>query len=99
MPGVSILGARLWRELVSNPPEIAARRLHFDDVGAEVRQDHRGAGACDEARKIYHFQSRENVVACHGYPFQIAVCGGRFTDLVTPAYVSLGGHRALPSGL
>src|SRR6267378_3996047 len=54
MPGVSILGDRLWRELVPNPPEIAARRLHFDDVGAEVRQDHRGAGACDEARKIYH---------------------------------------------
>src|SRR3984885_12513494 len=75
VPGVGILRDRLRWKVVGVPPQLAVRRLHLDDVGAEIRQDHRSAGAGDEAREIDHFQSRENIVACHSCPFQITVRG------------------------
>src|SRR5271155_3246949 len=65
VPGIRILRLRLRWNLVSYPPEVAGRGLDFDDVGAEVGQDHRSAWARDETREIHHFQSGENVVACH----------------------------------
>ena len=65
MPGIGILRQRLRRDLMPVSPEIAARRLHLDHVGAEVGQDHGGAGTGDEAREVHHLQSGKNVVACH----------------------------------
>src|SRR4029077_12695821 len=65
MPGIGIFRLRLRRGLVANPPEVAARRLPLYDVGAEVGQDHRGAGTRDETCEVHHLQSGENVVACH----------------------------------
>ena len=38
-------------------PEVAGRRLHFDDVGAKVRQDDGGAGTCDEAREVDYLET------------------------------------------
>src|SRR6266567_7825689 len=67
MPGIGILRLRLRRDLVPMSPEVAARRLHLDDVGAEVGQDYGGTGARDEAGQVHHLQSRENIVVCHGF--------------------------------
>src|SRR5215467_15498918 len=64
MPRISILRLRLRRKFVCMSPEIAVRRFHFDDVGAEVRQDHGGAWSRNEAREVHHFESGKNVVAC-----------------------------------
>src|ERR1700751_3581109 len=99
MPGVGILRYRLRGQVVRVPPQLAVRRLHLDDVGAEVRQNHRGARACDEAGQIYHLQSRENIVICHGCSFLIVVCvpllhrprnfGARFSRKVeVPSFLS-----------
>ncbi len=66
MPGIGILRLRLRGNLVPVSPQIAVRRLHLDHVGAEIGQDHGGAGTRDEARKIHYFQSGEDVVGCHG---------------------------------
>src|SRR5215471_6058092 len=65
MPRISILRLRLRRKFVGMSPEIAVRRLHFDDVSTEVREDHGGAGRRNEAREVNHFESGKNVVACH----------------------------------
>src|SRR5438132_12581113 len=43
-----LLCLRLRRYLIPNPPHVAIRRLHFDDVGAKVGQDHCGARASYE---------------------------------------------------
>jgi hypothetical protein len=72
---------------------------HLDDVSAEIRQDHRSAGTGDEAREIHHFQSGEYIVVCHSRPFQIAVCGNRFTDRGTAVNVSRGRRWCPPSCL
>src|SRR5580692_8589007 len=56
VPRIGILRLRLWRDLMPNSPEIAGRRLHFDDIGAEIRQDHGSAWTRDEARKVHHLQ-------------------------------------------
>src|SRR6185295_6907706 len=64
-PLIGILGVRLVRELIAYSPEVAGRRLHFDDVGAEIGQDRRRAGSGDEARKVHDFQPGEDVVICH----------------------------------
>jgi catalase len=50
VPGIGVFRNRLRRQLVGVPPQFAARRLHLDDIRAEVRQDHRRAGTGDEAR-------------------------------------------------
>src|SRR6202035_5800717 len=39
MPGVRVLRDRLWWQVVRMSPQLAARRLHLDDVGAEVGQN------------------------------------------------------------
>src|SRR5258708_7297865 len=65
VPGIGVLRLRLRRDLVPMPPEVAARRLHFDDLGAKVRQDHRGAGTRDETREIHHLEPGKDVVTCH----------------------------------
>ena len=65
MPGIVVGGARLRRNLVRDPPRIAARRLDLDHVGAEVGQDHRRARTRDEARQVDHLESREDVVTRH----------------------------------
>jgi hypothetical protein len=39
-------------------PEIAVRGLDFDDVGAEVGQDHGGPGSRDEARQVHHLPEK-----------------------------------------
>ncbi len=87
VPGVGILRDRLWWHVVRVPPQLAARWLNFDDVSAEVRQDHRGAGARDEARQIHHLQSRKNVVVRH-------VC---LLSVEVRARLKHGGHRRLVS--
>src|SRR5438128_6307866 len=48
MPHVGILGLRLRRNLVPDPPQFAFRWLDFDHVSAEVGQDYGGAGTGDE---------------------------------------------------
>src|SRR5207244_11065823 len=49
MPYVGILGLRLRRNLVPDPPQFAFRWLDFDYVGTEVGQNHRRSGTSDEA--------------------------------------------------
>src|SRR5919204_6454157 len=44
------------------PPQIAGWSFHFDDVRAEVRENHRGAWPGDEAREVYHLQTGEDLV-------------------------------------
>ena len=65
VPGISVAGLRLRRDLVPYSPQVAIRRLHFDDVGAEVGQDHGGTGTGDETGQVYDFQSGEYIVVCH----------------------------------
>src|SRR6516164_10413928 len=65
MPLIGLIRRRLRRYLVRMSPGVAARRLHFDDVGAEIRQDDGGAGRRDEAREVHHLESGKNVVAGH----------------------------------
>ena len=62
---IGLVGMRLRRDLVTYPPRVACGRLHFDDVGAKVGQDHRGAGTGDEACQFHDFQPGENIVGCH----------------------------------
>src|SRR2546430_2593264 len=63
MPHVRVLGQRLRRNLVPDPPQLALRRFDFDYVRAEVGQNDRGAGTSDETRKIDNFKSRKDVVS------------------------------------
>src|SRR5439155_7800969 len=63
MPHVRVLGQRLGRNLVPDPPQLALRRFDFDYVRAEVGQDYGGAGTSDETRKIDNFKSRKDVVS------------------------------------
>src|SRR5258708_35270056 len=65
VPGVSILGDRLRGEVVRNAPQVAARWLHLDDVGAEVGQNHGGARTRDEAREVRYLKPRKNIVVWH----------------------------------
>src|SRR5262245_4447014 len=65
MPLIGVICRRLRRDLVPISPGVAARRLDLDDVGAEVGQDHRGAGRRNEAREVNYLQSGKNVVTCH----------------------------------
>src|SRR5215471_21269374 len=65
MPLIGLICHRLRRYLVRMSPGVTARRLHFDDVGAEIRQDDGGAGRRNEAREVHHLESRKNVVAWH----------------------------------
>src|SRR4051812_21732798 len=44
------------------PPQISGWGLDFDDVRAEVGQNHRGAWPGDEARKVHHLQTGEDLV-------------------------------------
>ena len=83
VPGVGILGDRLRRHLVGMPPKLAARRLHLDDVGAEVGKNHRSARACDKAREIHHLESGKDVVVRH-------VC---LLSVEVRARLKHGGHR------
>src|SRR5271155_2597708 len=55
VPWIGIFGDRLWRQLVRMSPQFAARRLHFDDVGTEVGQDHRGLGPAMKLAKSTTF--------------------------------------------
>src|SRR6202008_1958336 len=48
-------------------PGVAVRRLDLDHVGAEIRQDHRRAGAGDEARHVDDLQAGKDVVFGHGW--------------------------------
>ena len=68
VPGIGVLRLRLRRDLVPHSPAVAGGRLHFDDIGAKVGQDHRGAGARDETCQVHDFQSGEDIVAAHGLP-------------------------------
>src|SRR5580704_6231075 len=68
VPGIGILRRRLRRNLVPYPPEVAGRRLDFDDVSAEVGQDHSGAWASDETREVHDLQAGEDIVVWHGFP-------------------------------
>ena len=52
VPGIVILGARLRRDLVSNPPQIARGRFDLDHISAKVGQDDRCTRTRDEAREI-----------------------------------------------
>ncbi len=65
VPGIGIIRLRLRRNLVPYPPEVAGRRLDFDDVGAEVGQDDSGAWTRDEAREVHDLQAGEDIVAIH----------------------------------
>ena len=56
VPGVGLFRKRR-RDLLPVPPELAAWRLHFDHVSAEVGQDDGGAGTSDEAREVHHLQT------------------------------------------
>jgi hypothetical protein len=49
MPLVSVICQRLRRDLMRKSPGVAVRRLHLDDVGTEVGQDHGSAGTRNEA--------------------------------------------------
>src|SRR5260370_15847987 len=62
---IGVLGLRLWRKLIRVSPQIAGGWLHFDHVGAEVRQDHGGAWTRDEAREVHHLEPREDIFRCH----------------------------------
>ena len=64
MPLISVFGERLRGEPVRHPPQLAHGWFDFDDIGAEVRQNHGCARTGDEARKIDNLHSREDVVAC-----------------------------------
>src|SRR6516164_1824861 len=65
MPLIGFICRRLRRDLVRMSPGVAARRFHFDDVGAEIRQDDGCAGRRDEAREVHDLEFGKNVVACH----------------------------------
>src|SRR5215471_5032976 len=60
MPLVSVICQRLRWDLVRKSPGVAVRRLHFDDVSAEIGQDHGGAGSCNEACEVHDFESEKN---------------------------------------
>ena len=55
--GIGILRKRLRRDVLPVPPELAAWRLYFDHVSAEVGQDDGGARTSDEAREVHHLQT------------------------------------------
>src|ERR1051325_11895404 len=46
---IRLLGLGLWRNVISKSPWIAGRRLYFDDVSAEVRENHSGRRGGDKA--------------------------------------------------
>src|SRR6266542_2586439 len=83
MPLIRILRIRLRRDLVRMSPVVTGRGLYFDHVGTKIRQDYSGAGASDEARQVYYFQSRKNIFSRHCLSLMSvppAVAGG--TDLI-----------------
>jgi hypothetical protein len=74
------------------PPEIAGRRLHLDDVGAEIGQDYGSAGTGDEAREVNDLQSGKDIVARHGYSFILAAegaCEGVSISIAKAMFTSL----------
>src|SRR5258708_30306330 len=73
VPGVGILGDRLRRQVVRNSPQVAVRRLHFDDVGTEVGQNHSSAWARYKAREIPHLEAGETIVVGHVYLLSVEV--------------------------
>src|SRR6266446_1834308 len=65
MPRIIVFCAWLRRDLVTDSPGIACGWLHFDHLSAKVGQDHCGARTCNEARQVYYFQSRKNILSRH----------------------------------
>src|SRR6266508_6369018 len=65
MPLIRVLRIRLRRDLVRMSPVVTGRGLYFDHVGTKIRQDYSGAGASDEARQVYYFQSGKNILSRH----------------------------------
>src|SRR6266542_6389712 len=72
MPLIRILRIRLRRDLVRMSPVVTGRGLHFDHVGAKIGQDYGGAGTRNEARQVYYFQSRKNILSRHCFSFDIS---------------------------
>src|SRR5258705_12820884 len=65
MPLIRVLRIRLRRDLVPMSPVVTGRGLYLYYFGAKIRQDHGGAGTCNEARQVYYFQSRKNILSRH----------------------------------
>src|SRR5262252_221427 len=65
MKGVSVFRRRLRGKLMRVSPQVTGRWFDFDHVGAEVRENYGGAGARNEGREVYDFESGKDVVACH----------------------------------
>src|SRR4029453_8333381 len=88
MPLIGFIRRRLRRDLVHVSPWVTARRFDLDDVGAEVRQDDRGAGRRDEAREVHHLEFGKDVVACHYVSPKIVVPASPAPGIVPRAFRS-----------